>query len=334
MAAACTLAIARHPSASRGVFLHGLRRVPTAAGVLLVLVSLGCSGCNRLRPVREIPAYETLLLVLSDYRRFADTDLYRHGIPKDISGQNIFRATLERLHYFAETNPDTDTDIIDFTRGEAYARLGDFGRAVEHFSKVAGSESPLAPKAGERRDILRLFRAALDKPTGVDQLGKYLAMLDQQCKDMEDLAAKFRGTYEGSLARRELERIETERALVTFRNRYVLDRAAPRAIEMLQDMIEKHGESRRIHAHRLLLGRFYFELARDMAILAPPDRLGFDADLFTNLVSNAQEQFAMVSQADGYPEKLEAAGLLREVEAFARNVRNDADLVLPGGMPK
>ena len=312
-------------------FEGGCSAEVTALAALLAIVLLGfAAGCARVGPVREVPPYETLLMILADFRRCADTDLYHYEIPKDISGQNIFRATLERLAYFEQANPGKDGDAVNFARGEAYFRLGDFARAGEAFSRVAAvSNSPLAEKAKERAETTARFRAATQRAPATDQLGPYLRDLELQQKRLEDLEKEFAGRTEETLARRERERVETEYALALFRNRYVLDKGAARALDFLRGMIERHAQSRRLHAHRLMLGRFYFELAQDLVTLAPPDRLGFDMDLFYDLVNNAEEQFVVVSRADGYPEKLEAAGLLRELEAFTRRVRALADNPLP-----
>ncbi|MBN1866273.1 hypothetical protein JW916_03175 [Candidatus Sumerlaeota bacterium] len=282
------------------------------------------SGCARTPSVREIPPHETLVTLVSDFYRFAQTDLYRCETPQDASGQNVFRATLERLSYYETSNPGRDNDIVDFVRGEAYERLGDFSKAIESFSRVpTQSDSKLAERASHRIAALRRLQSACEPRHDGASLSGYLTDLESRIARLEDLEKGFgdEDSLDAMLARRERERIETEYALALFRNRYVLDRGASRALEQAAGMIERHESSCRVQAHRLMLGEFYFELARDMTRLTPPDRLVFDTALFLDMVNAARKQFVVVSQADGRREKAEGTAMLDALEAFARKVR-------------
>lgn len=298
-----------------------------------VIICLLATACSRTKPIRPPTPYESLLTILADYRRYSETDIYRHGIPKDISGQNIFRATIERLDYFEQSNPGKNYDVVAFTRGEACARLGDFARAIDNLSRIK-AESPLYAKAQERIAVFTSLRKATNRSPNADQLGPYLDDLQSQRARLADLEKQFGSSFDAILARRELERVETEYALSLFRNRYVMEKGAPRALEFLKQMIKRHSSSNQLHSHQMMLGRFYLELSQDLATLTPPDRLGFDSALFHELMNSAQEQFALVSQADGYPEKLEGAAMLRELEALSRKINSQTDNPLPATVPK
>ncbi len=287
---------------------------------LLLGLALGCS--RHPAPPAAPPPYETLLLLLSDFRRASQTDLYRNDTPLDVTGQNLFRATLARLDYFESNNPGIDVDIVNFTRAQARARLGDYAGAVKAYNLVAAfDESPLAPKAKERIEILRLLKEASDPVEKIDRLDRYFATLETKQKQLKALEKRFEGSHDAILARRELERVDTEYALALFRNRFVLENGSARALEFAAGMIERHSSSRRVQTHCLNLGLFYFELARDLAALAPPDRLRFNAEIFQNLVDEARKQFLIVSRADGYEEKPEAKAQIEALEAFARRIR-------------
>jgi hypothetical protein len=295
-----------------------------AACVTLAMLLL-LAACSRTGgPPRRTPDYETLLLLQADFLRYAQYDLYRAAPPLDLSGQNVFRATLARLDYFETTNPSVNTDVVDFLRGQASTRLGDYASTVEAFGRVAEtSKSPeVAAKAQERLERVWLLREAVQSTEQAGNLGEYFAQLERRRTRLTEIEEQFAGSYDAVLARRELEQADVEYALALFRNRFLVEGSSRRALEFGAEMVERHASSRRAHEHRLMLGRFYLELAEDLASLSPPDRSGFDAEVFYRLAQAAQREFVSVSLADGYDEKLEAEGLLRTLESFTRRVRN------------
>ena len=140
---------------------HANARVALALIVVFPTLLAGLA-CARHRPSpTAAPAYETLLLILADFRRFSETDIYRHGIPRDLSGQNFLRATLARLDSYERANPGRDADVVDFVRAQAYARLGEFDPAIDAYERVRDTEgSELAGRAAERIAALTPLRAA------------------------------------------------------------------------------------------------------------------------------------------------------------------------------
>jgi hypothetical protein len=294
-----------------------------------------------------------LLQIVSGFERYASVDLYHFETPHDMSGQNAFRATIARLNSFQETYPGVNEDIVGFVRGEAWMRLGDFVRAGQAFSLVADDPpSSLSAQAARKRDACSELETALSAkpeektpPASVVQME--LDSFEERIRRLTELEKRWSGVYEGSLARREREKVEVEYVLFLFRNSCLVSDGKQRALDMGERMVREHGESRLIHAHRLRLGGFYLQLARDMVDLTPPDRTDrrletgdrkedatdgstqnqaanrkpyFDAETFDHLISAAEEQFLLISRADGYDEKLEGAALLREAEAFRRKV--------------
>ncbi len=297
---------------------NGLRR-----RLLLCWLGLILTQCQQLPPPRPVPPFESLLQAVAEFKRYEKSDLYHHPMPKDATGQNAFRATLMRLENYAHENPEQDRDIVLYTQAECLARLGEYASAVDHFMQVeAMPESPLAPKAESRRKIYMRIESALRKPVFASaNLQAELQALQNIRARLGQLAKEWDGKWEHLLARRELEQAERETALFLFRNRYVMERGANRAIDLVTEMIEDHAESRLVYAHRLLLGEFYFTLAKDQALLNPPDRLGFDSELCYLLLEKAHAQFLIVARADGYFEKPEGIALIEAVEAFRQNLR-------------
>lgn len=290
----------------------------------LFLLTAMLAGCSLVKQPVETSPYENLLIVLADYGRGAQEDLYRHEAPIDLSGQNLFRATIERLDYYERANPGKDAAAVSYARAECYARLGDYGKAVDSMQRVADSDSTLSAKAREEKQIWAGFIGILTQPVQSDQLGPYFDSLERRQKSLDELATRLGDNYNAVLARVEREKADVEYALALFRNRYVVEDGSKKALDFMNEMIQRHEKSRRIYAHHLMLGQFYYELARDQVELTPPDRTGFDLALFLRIVDAGQKQFVLVSQADGYPEKPEAMALAEAIGAFARQVRNEA----------
>jgi tetratricopeptide (TPR) repeat protein len=299
----------------------GLPRVLLA--LLAALAATGCAGLARHpAPAPELPPHEALALIGAEVSRQADRDPYRSEPAHDALGQNVFRVTLARLEAFGQAHADVDPDIVQFTRGQALERLGDFVGAIEAYGHAADSpDSPLADKARVRAEALFPLRSATRAAEKMDNLGDYFADLEARQKKLADLEKERAGTWDASLARRELERLDVEYALALFRNRFVIENGAGRALDYVRAMLERHATSCRIYAHRLMLGRFYVELATDLTLLRPPDRTNFDMKLYENLATSARQNLTQAARADGYEEKIEAQAQLRVLEALDRRVR-------------
>ncbi|HPS01307.1 MAG TPA: hypothetical protein PLA90_07180 [Candidatus Sumerlaeota bacterium] len=294
--------------------------LPVWACLLLLLAAP--VACHRAVVTPPEPPHETLLLVVAEFRRYAETDLYRYETPKDISGQNVFRALAAKLAYFEQNNPGVQSDVVEFTRGEALLRLADYRGALDAFNRVAAqADSPLAAQARERIEVFVPVREALLPPREASNMGAYFNDLEARRERLAELEKQRHGSYDAILIRRELERADTEYALALFRNRFVLPDGSKRALDFARGLLDRHANSARVNAHRLQLGQFYAELARDLASLQPPDRAGFQSDLFHQLATAAQKEFLAVSKADGYEEKLEAKAQLDALNAFLRKVR-------------
>lgn len=287
-----------------------------------VLLALLAAGCSSVRPPDPAPPYENLLMVVADYRRHADLDLYRHPIPTDLSGQNILRATLERLQFHEAKFPGENPDIVAYTRAACYLRLGEFDRAAGAFASLSEENaSPLLrAKALESAEKARILASAARSAADTPTLRDYLDDLEARREKLARAEAQLEGHYEECLARRERERIEMEKALALFRNRYVIPDGSGQALKLMQSIVEYHAQSRLRFAHRLALGHFYFELARDMTKLTPPDRATFDVKLFEELTQAALKEFAATARADGYEEKIEAEAMFDAVEGFLRRI--------------
>ena len=293
--------------------------------IALLLLACLVAACTSAPPLPPDLPYQNLLMVVADFQRYADRDPYAYRPPDDMSGQNAWRATLERLDNYAKTYPGRDADIVEFTRARALARLGQFDPAAKAYAQAAESGSELADEAKARAERVEALARASHRSPSADNLDAYLADLELRRDELARLEAQFDKTVEGRLARRERERIEVELALTLFRNRYVLADGAARGLDMMRDIIEFHAQSRLEVRHHLMFGHMQFELARDMTLLTPPEGATFDAALFDRLTQGAAEQFRTVAGADGYEEKIEGAAMVDALEGFVRRVHSELE---------
>lgn len=294
---------------------------------MLLIFCLGIlAACGRAPEPRHVPPEETLLRIVAEFQRYAATDIYRFGMPRDDSGQNAFRATIARLDALEPAELGENADIAAFTRAEALFRLGTWTRARDSYSRAAAGTSPLAARARERAarceemiDTLRLD----DMPD--ERVRERLDRLEKQHEKLLALQTRWAPTPDAPQSRRETEQAEIRLARYLFQNRHLLEHGARRALDAATAMIAAHEQSNRVFAHRLTLGRFLFELARETETAAPADGMDFDASACLELAAKAREQFTLVSRADGREEKLEGIAELQSLDAFTRRVRRWAE---------
>jgi hypothetical protein len=260
--------------------------------------------------------------LLADFMLYEKTDLYAVRPIEDLSGQNAYRATIQRLDFFQQDRPDTETDIVLVTRAKCWARLGAYRNAIEDYMQVAamGDDSPLSPLARERAENLLPFREVHLLGEKPKTMADFIQNLETRIERLREIEIEYLGTYDAILARRDREQQQVELCLGLFRNRFVLRHGAQRAIDLAENMLEEHATSARVEEHRLRLGLFYLEMARDMTTLSPPESPTFDLELYERLSRNAREHISKVALADGRLEKIEAQAQLRVLDALDQRV--------------
>jgi hypothetical protein len=139
------------------------------------------------------------------------------------------------------------------------------------------------------------------------------------------LEEKLTATPDAPVVKRAREQSEMQIAHFLFEQRSVLEHGTRHALDTANDLIWSHEGSNRVFAHRLMLGTFYYDLAREMEIYQPADGASFDLKTCLELSAKAREQLTLVSRADGYEEKLEGIARLQDLDAFMRRMRRFAE---------
>lgn len=124
-------------------------------GLAMAVVAGGCAP-----KIQESDRYkpaESLLEILSDFQRHLSDDTYRFPTFKDITGQNIYKATLLRLNNFERLYPNKFGPIVAYSRAKAYEKLHDYKAAVASYRQIIGTGGELEPKAKEGLQVCEAF---------------------------------------------------------------------------------------------------------------------------------------------------------------------------------
>src|SRR5215813_14008255 len=269
------------------------------------------------------PQYVTeadLLKVVTEFQRLAGKDTYRFPIPKDVTGANVYKATLTRLQDYEGKHPGAYLEILAFTRGRAYEGLHEYGKAIAQYQVVSQSKNRLNTEAAKAIAVLTQFQEIKLRPLAVGSPLEYLQALDSQIAAWQEQQKQQAGTPYEALAREEEERLD--RAKVTFLelNRHRLEDGNESVVLAYRQLIGKHKESKNVYRYQIEFADFYFTLAQEYVAQNDPQGLQFDPSVFEDLGRSALRLYGQVAHEDGVMEKLEAKGKLEALEAYMAKV--------------
>ena len=269
------------------------------------------------------PQYVTeadLLKVVTEFQRLAGKDTYRFLIPKDVTGANVYKATLTRLQDYEGKHPGAYPEILAFTRGRAYEGLQEYEKAVAQYQVVSQSKNRLNAEATKAIAVLTQFQEIKQRPLTARTPLEYLQALDSQIAAWQELQKQQADTPYEALAREEEERLD--RAKVTFLelNRHRLEDGNESVVLAYRQLIGKHKESKNIYRYQIEFADFYFTLAQEYVAQNDPQSLPFDSSIFEDLGRTALRLYGQVAHEDGVMEKLEAKGKLEALEAYMAKV--------------
>lgn len=275
------------------------------------------AGGGATAPSYAQPA-EGLLIIVADVQRHLADDVYRFPFPTDITGRNIFRASLVRLANYSKLYPGRLADIVALTEAQAWERLGGFreaGAAYER-ARTATKDDAVRRAAKEGYERVKKVSAVADLEPDRANLRTYERDLRKIVGDLGELAAGWRATPAESTALVARERNQMILAEFYVTMRFVDPFSTDQAEEELKRVLESNRDSKLRYAHHLRLGDFLFERAREYALRNDPEGGTFrmaELEAFTN---RARAEYKLVEEADGFPEKLEGRAKLLALEAF------------------
>jgi hypothetical protein len=297
---------------------RAMRRRPLVT-VALVGVLLAAAPGYAADSTGAFAPYADLIQVLADLTWHLDDDVYRFPPPRDPTGHDLYRLTLDRLRSWEQRFPDRLRDVTTYARAEALERLGEFAAAADAYRQVAAMGSPLAERARDGAARAADFAAAAALPEDAPDVQARLAALKAKLDAWDKLIARFAGTSFQPLALVEEERLEEATAATVAAHRHLIDDGDATAERSLRFLIEKHAESKNLPAHILRLADFYAELAREY-VDQHHRPLAFDEDAFRQRAERALETYRKVATWDGSPAKPEGQGRFDAFDAWATAV--------------
>ncbi len=263
---------------------------------------------------------EDLLKVVNEFQRAATKDTYRFPIPKDVTGANVYKATLTRLHDYEAKHPGAYREIIAFTRARAYEGLREYDKALAQYHIVSQSKHELKAEASKALDALTRFRDVKQKPLATATPLDYLKSLDEQITGWQELQKQYPNTVYEGLAREEEERLDQAKVMFLLINRHRIEDGNESVVLAYNQLLGKHRDSKNYYRYQVEFGDFYFALAQEYVAQNDPQSLQFDSSTFEAVGRSALRFYAQVAQEDGIIEKLEAKGKLDALEAYMAKV--------------
>lgn len=288
---------------------------------LLAVIIWTCASPKSKVPLnpRYQPA-ENLLQILVDFQKHLRDDSYRFEAAKDITGKNIFKATLIRLENYQKTYPDSMLPVIYFSKAKALEKLPDYAGAIKNYQLLLKNESRLTAEAKKNLTICQEFehtKTLYHSNDNTKIIEEKLIECNQQIRLWKELIIKYQGTTYEYLAREEGEKAEVAKINLLMAKRV----EEPIIIQTFQEIIQNHQKSKNIDQHWLALADFYFSRAREYATIYNPEGLEFDPNIFNQYIGAAVEIFSRVAnERYGKLERLEAQASLEAIRAFVSRV--------------
>ena len=263
---------------------------------------------------------EDLLKVVNEFQRAAAKDTYRFPIPKDVTGANVYKATLIRLQDYEAKHPGAYGEILAFTRGRAYEGLREYEKAIAQYQVVSQSKHALREEAAKAIEVVTHFRDLKQTPLSATTPVEYLKSLDQQITSWQELQKQHLNTPYEALAREEEERLDQAKVTFLVINRHRIEDGNESVVLAYGQLLVKHKESKYQYRYQVEFGDFYFALAQEYVAQNDPQSLQFDSSIFEEVGRSALRFYAQVAQEDGIIEKLEAKGKLEALEAYMAKI--------------
>ncbi len=310
--------------------------------------ALGCatspSGAPVLHSPDLDPGYEPargILEIVAILQHHVPDDTYRFEPARDVTGRNVYRASLTRLENLERIHGESlraghMNDVLAFAKARALERLRAFELAGETYSLAARSDGPLQHEARKSEALCEAlaegasigFELKRPEPEGgtgeaPDQPDLALADYDRRYALLEALLEEAQGSHYEAVVREEMERADTARAGYFLARRRLQPDGDVRAVAELQRVASVHRESKNANRHMIALADLYADLAEEYVESRPPESLWFDPPVFQDLVEGAAKLYQVVANQDGAPEKLEASRRLEAFLAFTLRVDQD-----------
>lgn len=291
------------------------------ARLSFAVASAIAAGCAEPRLEPQYQPARSLVEVVAELESARDLDLYRFDPPRDVTGENLYRAAFARLERLEGLIPDPSFRAsIRFAEAVAAERLSDFAGASARYAEVAAMGSGLAAQARRQQpladEMVPLVAPLSDAPDPRDMI----VAIDARRAALVEKYEQSKSDPRASLIRCAIERLDVRTREFLWRFRAALPDGTQKAFEFARKVIADHAESRRVFEHTLRLGDMYAELARANLAGSDPAWIEFDAARAKNLIQSAAQVYGEVAAIDGRPEREEARAALANLEALSARI--------------
>ena len=296
--------------------------------IFLIAVMFLISGWGKKheRTLKRYQPYENILEVVAEFYRHRDDDLYLYKPAIDISGINIYKATIKRLDNFRKLYPSRLSGMIHYIEAESYERLRLYEKALYHFYKARHliEERAVLDKINQSIRMLRVFKRIKDAQViGMHPLQDSLDEYEYKIKQWRRLYGRCpEGIYK-VFALIELEAEEVKICDFVAVHIDDIDDGFKNVIQMYQELIVRHIHSKRVNEHMLRFGSFYEAMARMYVNTHDPDSFTFDEQELRSFIDPATKLYQTVASKDGYIEKIEAEGRLKSLLAYVQKIKGE-----------
>lgn len=276
------------------------------------------TGCHAKRTAQKDRPLETLNTIVSEVVLHRHTDTYRLPMPADAEGKNLFANAIARVNAWEKVHPGQFTDIISYTRGICYEKLGNLKESADEYSRVQSGDPELIENARKRLVVLNELQEAFRPPLIASDPEEAASLVGAARDRIASAIRKNKGTEWDSLVMLCAENRAVEEFLDLQTRRSQVGEATYR--QAIESLIERFSDSKRIMEHQLRLGIYYEETGREWIGRA---EYGHDLNAWKyaqQTIDKAIEIYVRIAQADGYPEKREAQARLDAVEELARKI--------------
>lgn len=304
-----------------------IKQIHVSILLLLVLI-VGCAKSVKIE--ERYQPHKNLLEILSDFRRHLDDNTYRFLVAKDITGKDIYKATLIRLENYEKAYPGYMEDIVTFSKAKAFEKLHDYEKAISNYQKLIGTKSKLENQANKNinicSDFLRVIKKDRKRRSELDNsdngnLQEELKAFDSVLQRWNILNLKYKGTPYEFLAKEEEEKLDMAKIDFIVKNRDKLPDGIALSVIGYNQLIEKHRESKYIYSHILKFANLYNSFSREYVARNDPGSLSFNIEEFNQLANRALGLYEIVAGKDGISEKIEANGMIKSLHAYVEKIR-------------
>jgi hypothetical protein len=230
-----------------------------------------------------------ILEIVATLRRHIPDDTYRFEPARDLSGRNVYRASLIRLENMEQLHAEAlraghMDEVIAFAKGRSLERSEAMCQGLAEAASLGYERGRSAAEGGSS--------AAPDDPQ--EALHDY----DARIALLEALLDEAGNSHFAAIVREELERADVARAGYFAARRQLAPEGDVRSLAERQRLVTRHRESKNANRHLLALADLYATLAREYVSARPPESLWFDPPVFQDLVDGAAKLYEVVANQE------------------------------------